>query len=315
MARVPLIIPFMAFNKWPQRPCESFSPWKTAGWKNLSFLFFQRKPKSEDIWIKPSFLDSRYLCPVWCTHQKMSIWQFCVTFLRWSLTWLSDLQLGDKVTTWITWQFCLFPKNKGKTPQETSSLNHPKWAPLDFHVIPPWHEMTLKEGKTHCLKRKHLKNGKGKPPQFIKMMPMMRMIRMERETTSAISITKNGGWNRNTPICTSSAMAKHRSGKLSIHPTSGTSITQRGFREPPPPRSLDGYMVTHGVGLKKQRHPSLWEQESEKKQLKWVNTFYMLTFFVQMLKGSWSYLKALLVGGWINPFEKYAQVKMDHAPS
>ena len=52
----------------------------------------------------------------------------------------------------------------------------------------------------------------------------------------------------------------------------------------------------------------------KKKQLKWVNTFYMLTFFVQMLEGSWSYLKALLVGGWINPFEKYVQVKMDHVP-
>ena len=254
MARVPLIIPFMAFNKWPQRPCESFSPWKTAGWKNLSFLFFQRKPKSEDIWIKPSFLDSRYLCPVWCTHQKMSIWQFCVTFLRWSLTWLSDLQLGDKVTTWITWQFCLFPKNKGKHPKK-----HQVWSTQNGpHLISKWFlhgiKMTLKEGKTPVWKGNtskmerettsiHQKNGM--EPQFA---PFARDRIIIGPLLKYYPSPKTGGWNDGTPICTSSAMAKHRSGKLSIHPTSGTSITQLvGFREPRPPRSLDGYMVTHGL--------------------------------------------------------------------
>lgn len=167
MARVPLIIPFMAFNKWPQRPCESFSPWKTAGWKNLSFLFFQRKPKSEDIWIKPSFLDSRYLCPVWCTHQKMSIWQFCVTFLRWSLTWLSDLQLGDKVTTWITWQFCLYPKNKGK-PTRNIKFEPPKMGPIWFPIDSSMAWNDLKGRENTLFEKETPQKWKGKPPQFIK---------------------------------------------------------------------------------------------------------------------------------------------------
>jgi len=113
--------------------------------------------------------------------------------------------------------------------------------------------MTVKEGKTHCLKRKHLKNGKE-----------------NHLNSSKVSITKNGGWNRNTPICTSSAMAKHRSGKLSIHPTSGWHYPT-GWVQGTTTTEVVGWIYGDTwLGLKENKGTLLYGDKNRKrKQFKW----------------------------------------------
>ena len=223
MARVPVWSDSMAFNKWPQRPCESFSPWKTAGWKNLRFFtwcFFCFSKGNQNLKISESNLHFwiQYIyvqcgVPIKKCPSGNSVWPF----------WdglsdrLSDLQLGEKVTTWITWQFCLFPKNKGKHPKK-----HQVWTTQNgSHLISKWFlhgiKMTLKKGKTHCLKRKHLKNGKENHLNSSKSLHHQKRG-MEPETPQ---FAPHLPWQSIAPR------------KLSIHPTSGWP--------------LDGYMVTHGL--------------------------------------------------------------------
>ena len=181
-----------------------------------------------------------------------------------------------------------FSKNKGKTPQETSSLNHPKWVPLDFQVIPPWHQNDLKGRESTCLKRKHLKNKKGKPPQFIQN----------------VSITKNGGgWNNPNLhlICHGKASLRKTE-----HPSDLRLALPNGFNYP---TEVVGWIYGDTwLGFKKTNKGTLTDGDKnriKKKKTTQVGKHILhVDFFCsnawRILKLSWN-----LPGWWLNqPFWK-----------